>query len=307
MTVILDLHRLRVFRAVVASGSVNAAAANLGYTSSAVSQHVTALQRETGLVLLARSGRGIEPTSIGLALAEQIDGALSRLGDVEAFVADLRNGRTGSLSMAYFPSVGAAWLPAVARSLLRRFPDIRLDLELRDDFTAGSAKRVDIQLLVAPPGFAGARDTRVHHLLDDPYVVVVPPEHPLAGADAVELARLAGERWIDNDFARGWCRENLIDACRAAGFSPPFRIEAHDYPTALAFVEAGIGITVLPRLGAATLPAGLVAVPVTAPAVRRSIYAVVQTSVEETPPAQCVLEELRRCARPVTEPAAPAR
>ena len=297
----LDLHRLRIFRAVVASGSVNAAAANLGYTSSAVSQHITALQRETGLVLLARSGRGIEPTSIGLALAEQIDGALSRLGDVEAFVADLRNGRTGSLSMAYFPSVGAAWLPAVARALLRRYPDVRLDLELRDDFTAGSAKRVDVQLLVAPPDFTGTRDTRAHHLLDDPYVVVVPPEHPLAGADAVELARLAGERWIDNDFARGWCRENLIDACRAAGFSPPFRIEAHDYPTALAFVEAGIGITVLPRLGAATLPGGLVAVPVTAPVVRRSIYAVVQTSVEATPPAQCVLEELRRCADSVTE------
>ncbi|MEU8228332.1 LysR family transcriptional regulator [Actinoplanes sp. NPDC048967] len=293
----LDLHRLRIFRAVVASGSVNAAAANLGYTPSAVSQHVTALQRETGLVLLARSGRGIEPTSVGLALAEQIDGALSRLGDVEAFVADLRDGRTGSLSMAYFPSVGAAWLPAVARTLLRRFPDIRLDLELRDDFTAGAAKRVDIQLLVAPPDFAGSRDTRVHHLLDDPYVVVVPPGHPLAAAGAVELSRLAGERWIDNDFARGWCRENLVDACRSAGFTPPFRVEAHDYPTALAFVAAGIGVTVLPRLGAANLPAGLVAVPVTAPAVRRSIHAVVQTSVESTPPAQCVLEELRRCAR----------
>jgi DNA-binding transcriptional LysR family regulator len=293
----LDPHRLRIFRAVVASGSVNAAAANLGYTSSAVSQHVTALQRETGLVLLARSGRGIEPTSVGLALAEQIDGALSRLGDVEAFVADLRDGRTGSLSMAYFPSVGAAWLPAVARTLLGRFPDIRLDLELRDDFSAGTAKRVDIQLAVAPPGFTGTRDTRAHHLLDDPYVAVVPPGHPLAGEEAVELARLAGERWIDNDFARGWCRENLLDACRSAGFTPPFRVEAHDYPTALAFVGAGIGITVLPRLGIATLPEGLVAVSVIAPAVTRSIFAVVQTSVEASPPAQCVLEELRRCAR----------
>jgi DNA-binding transcriptional LysR family regulator len=292
----LDLHRLRIFRAVVASGSVHAAAANLGYTSSAVSQHVSALQRETGLVLLARSGRGIEPTSVGLALAQEIDGALSRLGDVEAFVADLRTGRTGSLSMAYFPSVGAAWLPAVARALLRRFPDIRLDLELRDDFTAGTAKRVDIQLLVAPRDFTGTRDTRAHHLLDDPYVVVVPPGHPLADADSVDLGRLAGERWIDNDFARGWCRQNLLDACRSAGFSPPFRVEAHDYPTALAFVEAGIGITVLPRLGAVALPPGLTAVPITAPAVRRSIFAVVQTSVEATPPAQCVLAELRSSA-----------
>jgi DNA-binding transcriptional LysR family regulator len=65
----LDVHRLRVFRAVVASGSVNAAATNLGYTASAVSQHVAALQRETGLALLARSGRGVEPTAVGLALA----------------------------------------------------------------------------------------------------------------------------------------------------------------------------------------------------------------------------------------------
>src|SRR5687767_12420974 len=48
----LDVHRLRVFRAVVASGSVHAAATHLGYTASAVSQHVSALQRETGLVLM---------------------------------------------------------------------------------------------------------------------------------------------------------------------------------------------------------------------------------------------------------------
>jgi DNA-binding transcriptional LysR family regulator len=58
----LDVHRLRIFRSVVASGSVAAAAANLGYTPSAVSQHVTALQRETGLTLLERAGRGVRPS-----------------------------------------------------------------------------------------------------------------------------------------------------------------------------------------------------------------------------------------------------
>lgn len=292
----LDLHRLRVFRAVVASGSVNAAAANLGYTASAVSQHVTALQRETGLVLLARSGRGIVPTAVGLALAREVDGVLTQLGDVEAFVADLRDGRTGSLSMAYFPSVGAAWMPAVARALLQRFPDMRLDLELRDDLVTGPGKRPDIQIVVSSKGFTETRDARAHHLLDDPYVAVVPADHPLAGDATVELARLAGERWVDNDFSRGWCRRNLIEACQAAGFSPQFRVEAHDYPMAVAFVDAGVGITVLPRLGAIKLPPGVVAVPVTSPTPQRSIYALVQTSVESTPPARCVLETLTRCA-----------
>jgi DNA-binding transcriptional LysR family regulator len=69
-------------------------------------------------------------------------------------------------------------------------------------------------------------------------------------------AELATERWVDNDFARDWCRRNLVEACTAAGFRPPSHVGAHDYPTALAGVASGFGITVLPELGAIQLPAG---------------------------------------------------
>jgi DNA-binding transcriptional LysR family regulator len=292
----LDVHRLRVFRAVVASGSVNAAATNLGYTASAVSQHVAALQRETGLALLARSGRGVEPTAVGLALAAEIDDVLARLGDVEAFVGDLRDGRTGSLSIAYFASVGSAWMPTVARTLLQEFPALRLDLALRDDLSAGPGQRPDVQIVVAPAGFRGTREARAHHLVDDPYLAVVPAGHPLAGAESVELAQLETERWIDNDLADGWCRRNFLEACRAAGFRPSFRVEAHDYPSAVAFVEAGIGITVLPRLGAIRLPSAVAAVPVTSPTPVRSIFALVQTAAESAPAARRALEVLGECA-----------
>ena len=293
----LDVHRLRVFRSVVASGSIQAAAVNLGYTASAVSQHVSALQRETGLALITRIGRGIEPTAAGLALADEIDGVLSRLGDVESFVDDLRAGRTGTLSIAYFASVGSAWMPTVVRELLHDFPGIRLNLSLRDDLPTSPAERVDIQIVVAQERFEGLAGLRAHHLLDDPYVAVLPMDHPLAGGGSVELTQLAGERWVDNDIARGWCRRNLLQACRAAGFNPPFHVEAHDYPTAIAFVDAGIGLTVLPRLAARNLPAGLVAVPVTGPTPQRSIYALVQTAIEGTAPARAVVRLLARCAR----------
>ena len=104
---VLDIHRLRVFRSVVASGSVAGAADNLGYTPSAVSQHVTALARETGLTLFERAGRGLRPTAAGLVLAEQADAILARVAEAETVVADLRTGRTGSVSLAYFASVGA--------------------------------------------------------------------------------------------------------------------------------------------------------------------------------------------------------
>src|SRR6185503_3652634 len=168
MVRMLDVHRLRVFRSVVASGSINAAAANLGYTASAVSQHVAALQRETGLALVSRIGRGIQPTSAGLALAAQIDGLLSRLGGMESF--------------------GSAWMPTVARALLAEFPGVRLELSLRD-YVMSAEERVDVQVVVEQERFEPMPGLRAHHLLDDPYVALLPAGHPLAGSGSVELAR----------------------------------------------------------------------------------------------------------------------
>jgi DNA-binding transcriptional LysR family regulator len=287
----LDVHRLRVFRSVVASGSIQAAANNLGYTPSAVSQHVTALQRETGLALISRAGRGLEPTAAGRALALEIDGVLSRLGEVESVVGDLRAGRTGSLSIAYFASVGSAWMPAVVSTMMAEFPSVRLDLALREDVPTDPAERPDLQIAVEQ-GAIRRPGLQARHLLDDPYVAVLPAGHPLAERHDIDLVDLATERWVDNDFARGWCRRNLIEACHAAGFSPPFHVEAHDYPTAMAFVAAGIGVTVLPTLGARQLPAGVVAVSVTSPTPVRSIYALVREGVADTPAVRTVLRVL---------------
>jgi DNA-binding transcriptional LysR family regulator len=185
-------------------------------------------------------------------------------------------------------------MPRVARALLSQFPGVRLELSLRDDLAPGD-ERADVQVIVEQEKFEPTPGLRAHHLMDDPYVVVLPAGHPLAGAEAVELARLATEPWVDNDFAAGWCRRNLLEACLAAGFSPPFHVEAHDYPTAIAFVDVGIGITVMPRLGARNLPPGVVAVPLTGPTPQRSIYALVSTSVERTPPVRAALRALRSC------------
>jgi len=292
----LDVHRLRVFRSVVATGSINAAATNLGYTASAVSQHLAALQRETGLTLVARVGRGIQPTAAGLALAAEIDDVLERLSNVESVVAELRSGRSGALHIAYFASAGSAWMPAVARVLLRDFPDLRLTLSLRDGI-AVSPPRPDVQVLVEQDNLDPGPGVRAYHLYDDPYVAILPRSHRFADADVVNLVDISEEVWIDNDPAHGWCRRNLILACHAAGFSPPYRIEAHDYPTAIAFVDAGIGLTIVPSMAAHHLPENVVSVPVTGPTPRRSIYALVPVAVQDVPAVRAVISTLYECAR----------
>jgi DNA-binding transcriptional LysR family regulator len=280
----LDAHRLRIFRAVVASGSVNRAAANLGYTPSAISQHLGVLQRETGLRLLERDGRGITPTVTGRLLADEAAAVLERLAALESMVADLREGRVGSLAVHYFASAGAAWIPPLVATLTREFPELRVDLrliELVDDHATP-----DLEIFVRDPASAPSRGYDVRPVLDEPYLAVLPASHRLATWDAVPLRELADEAWVDNDYGRGPCRQVVLDACTSVGFSPGFQVETPDYPTAISFVAAGIGITVVPRLGIGTLPAGLVAVPIIDPSPIRHIAVRVRESMRDNPAAR---------------------
>ena len=276
----LDAHRLRVFRAVVAAGSINGAAATLGYTPSAVSQHVAALQRETGLVLVERNGRGIVSTPAGRLFAEESRHALERLAALESVAADLRAGRIGRLTISYFASAGAAWVPRVAATLSREFPGLRLDLRLIER-AADSPFVPDVELFVEGSASTSLDGYDVRPLLNEPYVAVLPAGHALAGKSTVPLGHLRDEAWIDNDVVPGPCRQIVIDACASKGFSPYFQFEAQDYASAIAFVAAAGGLTVVPRVATRSLPGGLAAVPVVDPVPQRRIVLRVRRTVAD--------------------------
>jgi DNA-binding transcriptional LysR family regulator len=292
----LDPQRLRIFRAVTATGSMRQAASNLGYTPSAVSQHVAALQRETGLQLIERAGRGIRPTAAGRAVAESAEQVLVQLAETEATVRRLRQGDLGTLSIQHFVSVGAAWMPQVVATLTREFPDLQLDLRLAEQ-AGGHTSTPDIEMLVASADTSAARGYDLHGLLDEPFVVVVPAGHPLATQPRISLRDLADEPWVDNDPIAGPCRQLVLDACASVGVTPRFQIEAHDYTTAMAFVAAGVGITVLPRLAYGSGPRpGLVAVELTDPVVTRHLAVQVRSTLSRNVAVRRTLELLREQA-----------
>lgn len=313
MTAMVDVQRLRIYRAVVAAGSIQAAAANLGYTPSAVSQQVSALARETGLVLLSKAGRGVEPTDAGLELAAAAESLFGELADVEEKVSDLREGRAGSLSMAYFTSAAMAWIPDIVARVLAEHPRLRLDLRVRD-LPSGEDERTDVEVLVERPDFHCPPGFVAHHLLDEPYVAVVPSGHRLAGSHTVDLAELAGDRWIAHAPQASWCVINLDNAAVSAGFTPSYAVRTDDHTTAIAFVEAGIGIAVMPRLCSLQLPGGVHALDVVNPTPLRSIHVMVRRAVENTPAVQLVVGGLLAkagaatagAARPAPEGAEPS-
>jgi DNA-binding transcriptional LysR family regulator len=288
----LDAIRLRSFRAVVAAGSIRGAAANLGYTSSAVSQHLAVLQSETGLALVDRVGRGIRPTEAGRALAAESGAVLEHLDALDAIVADLREGRIGRLTLSYFASASSSLMPPVVAALTREFPGLRLDLRVIE-LVADAPFAPDVEVFVQDGHSSSLDGYDVHTLVDDPYVAVVHKSHPLARARAVRLADLHHDVWIDSDLVRGPCRQILLDACAAQGFVPMFRVEAQDYPSAIAFVRAGVGITVLPRLGALALPTSVRAIRIVDPTPVRRIQVRVRRTVAANPAVQRALHLLR--------------
>jgi DNA-binding transcriptional LysR family regulator len=280
----LDLARLRVLRAVVATGSIRASSSALGYTPSAVSQQLAALQRETGLRLFERVGRGIEPTDAGRALATESEALFEAVSRVEGVVGDLRAGRVGSLRIGYFGSAGAAWLAPTVMALRTEFPDLRM--------TEYEPADPDVDIFVEEQGGGHSPRVEVHRLAADPYVAVVRVDDPLAELAEVPLADLAERDWVDNDLRDGPCRTVVLDACARAGFTPRFVVETHDYRTAISFVATGIGITVAPSLGVADLQKDLTAVAIVSPTPVRHISVAVKKSIASHPAARRAVELL---------------
>ncbi|MGI5428198.1 LysR family transcriptional regulator [Streptomyces sp. CA-179760] len=302
----LDVRRLQVLRAVVTSGTVTAAAAHLGYTPSAVSQQVAALEKQAGTALLERIGRGVRPTAAGLLLTEHAALISSAVAQAESALADLRAGRTGLLSVRYFATAGSTLVaPALAR-LRTEHPGVRVDLELtdpEDPLQEVVRGRADLAVVVQAGDRAGD-GFRLVHLLDDPYAAVLPLGHPLAGKEAVDLHELSGEQWVGSE-PPGPCLEPVIDSCAAAGFSPDFVIQSEDYATAQGFVAAGLGVGLMPGLGLRNQHPGVAVLPVRNPEPVRVISAAVRETALEQPALRGLLDALRDAAATADPPGGP--
>ncbi|MFM9557481.1 MULTISPECIES: LysR family transcriptional regulator [Streptomyces] len=297
----MDVRRMQVLRTVVTTGSVTAAASALGYTPSAISQQIAALEKEAGISLLERVGRGVRPTEAGLVLTEYAGAIGRQVAEAEAALADLRTGRTGRLAVRYFATAGAALVaPAVAR-LRAEHPGVHIELKLvdpDDPLPVVREGRADLALVVRPRG-ADPDGVRLLHLLDDPYAAVLSAAHPLADRPELALSDLADEPWVGSEWP-GPCLDAQLEACAAAGFRPRFVVESEDYATAQGFVAAGLGVGLIPRLGLGSTHPDVVVRRFTGPEPLRSIHAAVRESAPPQPALRTFVRALREAAGATT-------
>src|SRR6266511_3847298 len=170
----LDVKRMRVLREVAKQGSFSAAAEELSYTQSAVSQQIAALEREAGTTLVERGARGIRLTDAGEAVVRHADAVLATLAEAEAELEAIAGLRGGRLRLASFSTAGATLVPLAIATFRAQHPAVELSLVEADPENSVpmlKAGELELALIFEPNGITEHPDgggVERLHLLDDP-------------------------------------------------------------------------------------------------------------------------------------------
>lgn len=246
----LDAKRLQILLSVVEGGSVTAAADELFYTPSGVSQQLRKLEEEVGQPLLQRHARGMVPTDAGHVLAGHARAILQQMDAAMADLDQLAGLKSGSLSLGTFPTLGSSFIPLVISRFRKMYPSIKLDVRsTRLSELIGLLARGEISmgLLWEYEWMRLKRDDfELTTLFTEPTVLVVGAEHPLAQLEEVDVVATAHEQWIVRANEHP-VAELLERTCNAAGFSPKISFQANDYQEAQAMVSVGLGIALAPK------------------------------------------------------------
>jgi DNA-binding transcriptional LysR family regulator len=292
----IDLAALVSLRAVDTHGSVVAAADALGYTPSAVSQQVKRLERQVGVDLLERVGRGVMLTGAGRQLVDTGDRLLSDLEGLESSLLRDTGRVAGHLRVAAFSTAMRGRVAPSVRALLDTHPDLTLTLaehEPWDTVDLVATGQVDLGVVhrwgdvpLEVPDHVVA--TSVGRDVAD---VIVPREHRLAGRTRVSPHDLLDEAWIatpEGTICRQWLRR-MYDG---TGRLPRIAHVARDFDSHLALVCAGLGIALVPRLGRSPLGDDIVAVAAHRPTPTRELMVLHRGSMGESPAVRAVVAAL---------------
>ena len=247
----LELRHLVALQAIAEHGSFGRAAKGLGYTQSAVSQQVAALERAVGEKLIERPGgpRPVSLTEAGELLLRHAEAIVARMKAAQADLAAFAEGAAGPLRVGTYQSVSARLLPTLVRGFKEQFPkvDIQLSESAIDDELEERLERGEVDLSFVMLPMKEAAPLEAEQLLLDPYVLIVPADSPLAGrAKPPSLKEIARHPLIGYRACRSM--EGIETAMRRMGAEPRIVFRTDDNGTVQGLVAAGVGVALVPRL-----------------------------------------------------------
>ncbi len=257
----METARLRAFVEAADKGSVKAAADSLGYTPSAISQLITALEKELGITLFMRSQKGMRLTTEGSEMLPLVRSYLTHEEEIYTYAAELKGITKGRLVIATYPSVATTWLPEIVRRFKADYPGIQIDI--MESIKSDIARRFEQN--EADLAFLAYSDPFPYewiHLTESNIIAAVPEDHELAGADKYPIGECENE-----DFIMGsWGREMEIwEILNKNNLHPVLKYTTYDTPASLAMVRMGLGVAFVNELSAQFWNDNLVKLPLDPP------------------------------------------
>ena len=247
----LDVRKLIMLRSIAAEGSIAAAARALQYTRSAVSQQLSALERETGAQLVERAGGRVSLTPTGRELVEHTERILVELRAAEAMLESDPHPIGGLLRCGVPFGEGPRIMSRALTEVRQSFPGLEIRLAATTDETGADEVRRGLLDMVVLSRFGAAHPRaqlglREWMLGSDALRLCVPVGHRLAGAREASMADLQDEAWIVCPTST--LGQLTLSLCLTAGFEPVLAASVNDLGTAVGLVGIGWGITIAPEL-----------------------------------------------------------
>jgi DNA-binding transcriptional LysR family regulator len=296
----LDIRKLVILRAVAAEGSIAAAARALRFSRSAVSQQLTALERETGVALVDRTGNRIRLTTVCRALVEHTERILVEMRAAEATLASSAGDVAGLLRVGIPFREGPRIMSRALSGLRDRYPDLHIQLIATTDETAVEdvrRERLDMAILsrFGPRRADSVLGLQEWLLSNDPLRVYLPSDHRLADRPLLALSELGDESWIvSHSTTLGRITTTL---CMAAGFEPRIAALVDDLSAAIRLVGIGWGVAIAPELTPAMPESAVVRIPLEGIETSRQSVLVVRDGDYALPRIAVAVDAVREVSR----------
>ncbi|MBE6041319.1 MAG: LysR family transcriptional regulator [Clostridiales bacterium] len=242
----MESARCRAFLESAERGSFKAAAEAMGYTPSAISQLVAALEKDLKLNLLIRSKKGVKPTTEGMRLLPIVRSYLAREKEMYELAEEMQGLSVGNLTIAAYPSVATTWLPGLVRNFQADYPHIEFSIMegvRQEIFQHLDQHEADMGFLA----YAEPMDYEWIPLADEEMIAVVPEGHICASDDSYPVSRLAEDQFIMTSWGND---AEILEIFNNSHIKPQVKYKTYDTPAALAMVRMGLGVTICNELAA---------------------------------------------------------
>jgi len=241
----MNTEKLDLFVKIVEIGNLTRAAEVMGYTQSGATHIINSLEKELGVRLLERGRSGSKLTDEGARLFELAKEVVHWEKQLLSLAENIRKDRKTTLRVAALPSVCRNWLPLISERMQALDPNLKIDIFASDNKTSEQlvvTGRVDVAFICEP----AHKSLTSKHIGRDPFVVVLPRNHPLMNKERISLRDLTEYDYIKplND-----SHDVVNDAIDASGLVMNTRYIAYTIRDVVNWVEEGFGISVLPLLG----------------------------------------------------------